>query len=334
MSKHIYKKALALCCVLSSLGVVSCGNSNSNNDKPNNNEPNNNEEDKTPIDYGTISVPDMILYEGFDGIKINPIFSNPEACANEVFYFEPEDNCCVVDDEGRVYYVTNGKTKINYESEHLNGSFEVTCMKLENTEFKSKAKSYINSFKNDGMPTGSTLFLGDSFFEFWKNKTGIEKGFYEEFADYNVRNIGISATQTKHWRAYQNSLVRPMEPKNVVINIGINDIDDSGYVGERAARNIQTYIRDIHEDFPDAKIYWFTLTRCSGVFANKWGEYKICNKKMMEFATKNDYLTVLDIASEYGDNYASYQQDGLHPNQKGYDLFKKMILDNVSLEKK
>ena len=87
----------------------------------------------------------------------------------------------------------------------------------------------------------------------------------------------------------------------------------------------------MHADNPDAKIYWFTLTRCSGYFANKWNEYQVCNNYVIKYSELKDYITVLDIASLYGDNYASYQQDGLHPNQEGYNLFKQLILDNINL---
>lgn len=327
MKTKIMKRAILLTFAISSLGLVACNNSNDTGGDGGNDE-------KPDIDYGTMKVDDMILYEGFDGIKINPIFSNPEAVKEEIFTFEPQDECCVVDEEGHVFYIYDGETKINYESEHFNGSFKVTCKKFEDPNFLSKAKSYVRTYKSDGSPTGQSLFLGDSFMEFWKNKTGITRSFNDEFGEYNVRNIGISGTQTKHWRAYQNNLVHPMDPKNIIINIGINDIDDSGCIGEVAARNVQSYIRDLHADFPEAKIYWFTLTRCSGYFAPKWGEYKVCNKKMIEYAKNYDFLEVLDIASLYGEDYAKYQQDGLHPNQEGYNLFKKLILENVNLEKK
>ena len=173
--------------------------------------------------------------------------------------------------------------------------------------------------------------MGDSFFEFWKNKTGISENFATAFNGYDVTNIGISATQSKHWRSWVGGVVNDYEAKNIVVNIGINDVDDANLTGIQAGKNVVSLLEQIHADNPDAKIYWFTLTRCSGYFANKWNEYQVCNNYVIKYSELKDYITVLDIASLYGDNYASYQQDGLHPNQEGYNLFKQLILDNINL---
>ena len=50
---------------------------------------------------------------------------------------------------------------------------------------------------------------------------------------------------------------------------------------------------------------------------------------MKDYCDKTDRLTYLDVMSLYGDDYASYLSDGLHPNQAGYDLFEQIIKENV-----
>ena len=286
------KRSLILLAGALSASLCSCGD-------------NKKEEIPEPIDYGKVSFQDITVYKNYDGVRIVPIFTNPEACKNEEFTYEVENENVISIDEGFVYRVDNGNN------------------------IKVTAKQ--RTIDRTGANPGTNLFLGDSFFEFWKNKTGISENFATAFNGYDVTNIGISATQSKHWRSWVGGVVNDYEAKNIVVNIGINDVDDANLTGIQAGKNVVSLLEQIHADNPDAKIYWFTLTRCSGYFANKWNEYQVCNNFVMEYSKLKDYITVLDIASLYGDNYASYQQDGLHPNQEGYNLFKQLILDNINL---
>lgn len=312
------KRSLILLAGALSASLCSCGD-------------NKKEEIPEPIDYGKVSFQDITVYKNYDGVRIIPIFTNPEACKNEKFTYEVENEDVITIDEDIVYRVNNGtNVKVVAKSEHFESEFYVSSKEyFENGEFLSKIKQ--RTIDRTGANPGTNLFLGDSFFEFWKNKTGISENFATAFNGYDVTNIGISATQSKHWRSWVGGVVNDYEAKNIVVNIGINDVDDANLTGIQAGKNVVSLLEQIHADNPDAKIYWFTLTRCSGYFANKWNEYQVCNNFVMEYSKLKDYITVLDIASLYGDNYASYQQDGLHPNQEGYNLFKQLILENIDL---
>ena len=94
-------------------------------------------------------------------------------------------------------------------------------------------------------------------------------------------------------------------------------------------RNIKALVDDYLEYFPETNVYYLSITRCSGTFANKWSEHSMSNKMMEKYCEETDRLTYLDVMALYGDNYASYQSDGLHPNQAGYDLFEQIIKENV-----
>ena len=86
---------------------------------------------------------------------------------------------------------------------------------------------------------------------------------------------------------------------------------------------------DYLEYFPETNVYYLSITRCTGTFANKWQDHSLSNKMMKDYCEKTDRLTYLDVMSLYGDDYASYLSDGLHPNQAGYDLFEQIIKENV-----
>lgn len=325
----INKKCLVLFSAIALGTITSCGSPSDNNNDDNNN--NNEPPIEEPVDRGTVSFQDINVYQNYDGVRIVPVFSNPEVNKDQKFVYTVEDDSVISIEDDIIYRNDNGtNVKVTAKSQDFEASFYVNSKKYyENGEFLSKIRT--RTIDKTGANQGTSLFLGDSFFEFWKNKTGITESFDKAFAGYDVTNIGISATQTVQWRSWVANVINDYMAKNIVINIGINDIDDANLTGMQAAKNVLSLIEQIHADNEDAKIYWFTLTQCAGVFANKWNEYKICNEYVKSYSKYLPYFEVLDVVSLYGDNYASYEQDGLHPNQAGYDLFKQLIEENIEL---
>ena len=166
-------------------------------------------------------------------------------------------------------------------------------------------------------------------------KTGITEYFDTAFEEYAVYNIGISATTSHHWRAINVKMAElNIKPKNIVINIGINNVDDDKESGKQSAAGVTALIEDYLEMFPEANIYYLSITRCAGYFAFNWESHEKSNTLLKEFCDAHDRVHYLDIMGLYGDDYASYQQDGLHPNQAGYDLFEQLIKAEVPMNKK
>ena len=122
------------------------------------------------------------------------------------------------------------------------------------------------------------------------------------------------------------------KPVDIVINIGINNVDDDKETGKQCAAGVIALIKDYLEMFPDANIYYLSITRCAGYFAFNWESHEKSNSLLKEFCDSTDRVHYLDIMGLYGEDYASYQQDGLHPNQAGYDLFKNLIKTEVPID--
>ncbi len=299
-----------------------------------------------PDDYfGTVTFETIYVYgDDFDGIKIRPIFSKPEIAGNEVFSYEVKDeDICYIENDC-VYYLEDGYTWVYYSSEHFakkdkgqnQTRFKVQASARSTVgDYIGKAKSRVNNVKSK-MTSDDTLFLGDSFFEFWANGTNITKNFNSVFGNYKTLNIGISATQTHHWRAIHSRIIAGTQvaPKNIVINIGINNVDDNGEAGLICAHNIQFLIEDYLEAYPETNIYYFSITRCSGTFAYLWDDHAKSNDLLKEYCENTERVHYLDVMELYGDNYSNYEQDGLHPNQDGYDLFEQLIKENVPMVEK
>lgn len=294
---------------------------------------------KDTTDYGKVYFKTMYIYGDaniiFDEVPIRPIFTIPEACKNEVFEYDVADESICYIENDRVYGSgMNGYTKVTAKSQHLKGTFYVySSNKYNNNEAFQKAKSLANTAAKTTQQ-GTTLFVGDSFWEFWKNQVGITESFATAFSGYDVANVGISGTQAREWRSMRKKLIDPYQPANIVLNIGINDVDDNSEDGETTAEYIMNLCNDIWETNPNCNIYYCSITRCSGVFANKWPQHEISNTLMKANAESNSKLHYLDVMERYGSNYASYEQDGLHPNTAGYAIFKDLIKTNVPLKAK
>ena len=295
------------------------------------------EEDKT--DYGKVTFKSIYIYcdaygNNFDEVPIRPIFTKPEVCQNEVFEYtiKNEDICYI---ENNCVYAMGeaGTTKVTAKSQHLSGTFVVTAAsKYNNANAFTMAKSLANTASHT-TKQGTTLFVGDSFFEFWRNKTGVDENFATAFAGYDVANVGISGTQAREWRSLRKKLIDPYQPKNLVLNIGINDVDDNNEDGESTAAYIMTLCEDIWMYNPNCEIYYNSITRCTGYFASKWQFHSASNEIMKANANANAKLHYLDIMEVYGDNYGDYlQSDGLHPNTAGYEVMKTLIKNNVPLD--
>lgn len=291
-----------------------------------------------PKDYfGKVTFEEIYVYDNdFDGIKIRPILSKPETASGEVFTYEVDDDTICEVENDCVYYIDDGITTINAKSEHLQGKFKVYANTkksggIDVSSFLSKAKNCVLSVSD--MAADDTLFVGDSFFEFWALGKNITNTFNTTFADYKTVNIGISATQTHHWRAIHSKIIAGTEvaPKNIVINIGINNVDDNKEGGKVCAHNIQFLIEDYLEAYPTTNIYYFSITRCSGTFAAQWVDHSKSNDLIKEYCENTERVHYLDVMGLYGDDYWKYEQDGLHPNQDGYNLFEKLIKENVPM---
>lgn len=296
-------------------------------------------ESKDDTDYGRVYFKSIYIYadaygNNFDEVLIRPQFTHPEVCQNEVFEYDiANEEICYIEDNYVYATGITGSTKVTAKSQHLKGTFIVySSDKYNNAQAFGTAKSLAKKAET-ATNQGTTLFVGDSFWEFWRNKTGIDENFATAFAGYDVANVGISGTQAREWRSLRKKLIDPYQPENVVLTIGINDIDDNNEDGESTANYIMMLCNDIWDKNPNCNIYFCSITRCAGYFASKWQFYKVANEIMEENAENIEKLHYLDIMAVFGDDYASYKQsDGLHPNTAGYEVFKTIIKDEVPLK--
>lgn len=172
-----------------------------------------------------------------------------------------------------------------------------------------------------------TLFMGDSYMEFWKNS-----GFTSHVAQLpSYANEGIGGTKTIDWMNKLQDMSARYNPSNIVMHIGVNDIDDEGLTKEQATARLLELFNAYHQTFSDAQLYWVALIP-NTMFADKVATYNEVNAEIKAFAQNNNWLTYIEadkaFTTESGGARVNMFYDGLHLNREyGYPLWAKLIME-------
>jgi lysophospholipase L1-like esterase len=104
-----------------------------------------------------------------------------------------------------------------------------------------------------GREKSRVVFIGDSITEGW---TDVAPLVWETaFKEYLPLSLGIGGDQTQNvlWRMDQGELIG-IDPKVVVLLIGVNNIWWGGFTPAETARGISTVVARTHQDLPAAHI--------------------------------------------------------------------------------
>lgn len=183
---------------------------------------------------------------------------------------------------------------------------------------------------------GQTVLFGDSITEIFNH--------YELFYAYTektgqaVYNRGISGDTSNRLleRLYDNALC--LEPKNLVILIGTNDIG-CGYASpELIALNIQRLIKETKEKSPKTNIILeavYPVNKLMNTASMQMVGRRTCkNIKALNVLLKeiaeNEKVTWLDLTEELSDKHGhlakEYCYDGLHLNAHGFKVVAEHII--------
>lgn len=176
-------------------------------------------------------------------------------------------------------------------------------------------------FENTADSTDEIVFLGDSITDIgdWEN----------DFPDKNIVNQGINGDTTYGVLNRIDNLVR-LKPRKVFIMIGINDIA-KGLDTEKLLVNYNNILSEIKSGSPDTEIYVQSILPINQKMADKYYTLKDGNKIISDINDKlekiaaDQNVTYLDLYPEFlnsgADLDSSYTLDGLHLNEKGYQLW-------------
>ncbi|MDA0277108.1 MAG: GDSL-type esterase/lipase family protein [Bacteroidetes bacterium] len=174
------------------------------------------------------------------------------------------------------------------------------------------------------------VFMGNSITEGWKS---FDPNFFNS-TDYVNRGIGGQTTPQMLVRFKQDVL--DLKPKGVVILAGTNDI--AGNTGPMSIQEIYNQIESMAGLAALNKIEVF-LCSVLPVYDYPWKtglkpapKIVALNEMLKTLAGEKNYLYI-DYFSEMSDDKnglkASLGADGVHPNEKGYEIMKRVLLNTI-----
>lgn len=164
------------------------------------------------------------------------------------------------------------------------------------------------------------VFTGSSSVRLWE-------GLEDHFPNHQILNTGFGGSQTSDLLKHLQPLVLSYKPKMVFIYEGDNDINFNKSPN-RVIRITRKIIDTIWQHYPDTRIVLISA-KPSIVRWDLKKRYIKLNRKLKEFADQSPqiaFANVWDIMlkNEVIDE-SLFVEDGLHMNQKGYDLWYEVI---------
>lgn len=199
--------------------------------------------------------------------------------------------------------------------------FEWLLQQSRPNQWAEEFKAFEKQDKNNPPEEVDVLFTGSSSIRMWESLPN-------DFPDLNVLNRGFGGSEIEDLLNYPKKLIIKYQPKKVVIYSGDNDIN-SGKTPEEVLRDFRTLFHTLRKQLPDTEILYISI-KPSIARINKLEEMKKANEDIKRFLTNNENATYVDVFSPMLDKNGQpreefFIEDGLHLNQKGYKLWKKIL---------
>ena len=197
--------------------------------------------------------------------------------------------------------------------------FVINEAKGKNLTYDQKVAIFAE--ENKTFKKGQIVFIGDSITQNYR----LDK--YYDNMQVKCYNRGISGDRTD-WLLYrlQTSLF-DLSPSKVILMIGTNDIN-SQMTAEDISKSYQKILELISTNLPTAEVYCMSIIPQNLNYSDKAYEFNqkiiATNNQIESLAQKYNYEYV-DLYNKLKDENGllnqKYSKDGLHLNNKGYQIW-------------
>ena len=190
-----------------------------------------------------------------------------------------------------------------------------------NLPFAAEINAFADVDHDTPPPTNAILFVGSSSIRLWKTLA-------EDFPQHQVINRGFGGSQIIDSVNYANRIIIPYRPKHIVLYAGGNDIN-AGKSAQEVLADFQAFVRKIRESLPDVQISYISIAPNPARWSQA-GRVREANRLISTYARYDGRISFIDVFSHMlGRNGQPrpdiYVADRLHMNEKGYELWKKIV---------
>jgi len=172
-------------------------------------------------------------------------------------------------------------------------------------------------------PANAILFVGSSSFTKWTDVQSY-------FPQHIIINRGFGGSELKDVIRYENDVIFPYQPKQVVIYCGENDFaySDTIQVNTVVAR-FTTLFTDIRNKWKDIPIAFVSM-KPSASREKLRTKYEAANQLISSFLKTQSHAVYIDVYHAMLDSSGQpladiFVGDQLHMNAKGYAIWQKII---------
>ncbi len=201
----------------------------------------------------------------------------------------------------------------------------------------------VEAYEREPVEKGLIMFYGSSGFTRWKPKWGhraLEEDIRRKDGSRAAVNRGVGGSTAEDLLYYYGRLVRPWEPRALVLRVWPND-RGQGYGPEEIMFLCSRILSWARADFPGIKLYACDVTPQKAAIGNKLWLYhaKQFNSMLRDYCAKFDdltYISQVDFPGFYNDpadvgDYFKVRQDifvedNVHFTQEGYDIYRDLFL--------
>lgn len=284
------------------------------------------------VDYGELKIESVTAWVDYPGSDFIVEFSN-DNYKGEIEYIYDNTKLEVDAAAKTVRALAEGTFKVTARTPYHEEEFRVFCYIVDKSQpfFDTSKFTYKETLKedweNEGERKNITLFIGDSFFDtrsFWSN-------FYSDLSEYKVKSFGIGSTTSYDWEIFEQELIRPYKPKNIVIHIGSNNVFDDNRPAFETVDALKRLFTLIKGNLPDTPIYFFGIPKRLNSDAKNAIVLEV-NEKINQWCAKRDWITYLNTPLLIQDHML---KDGVHIYQQYYSIYINELLNSgIALETK
>jgi lysophospholipase L1-like esterase len=195
------------------------------------------------------------------------------------------------------------------------------------SRFEADIRAFEAADLSDPPVRGGIIFTGSSSIRLWTTLK-------DDFAGLPVVNRGFGGSMLPEVTAFVDRLITPHKPALVVVYCGGNDIN-AGRSADQVLRDFQALVKAIHGPLPTTRIAYISIAPNPA----RWAQVdtvKAANQAIRQYVSTDPTLDFIDVfpsmlGSDGQPKPDIFQDDRLHMNRKGYEIWTEIVRPHLRL---